>query len=180
MITESQKAKLLEENEGLLISLAKRFNLGMPSYDFEDLLQEARLAFLEYINMTDNLEDVYLSTNFIKKALHQYVVRNAPLSVPYNTYRLMNTEKRKELMHLGNCEDDQFGTTATIDDADANIFLRDFLGKLNHAQSQIVHLKQQGYKRREIAQITGETECQVKKKTQLIAKKLKRTLQQAA
>jgi len=180
-LSENEKIHLIDKNEGLLVSIAKRYYTKNPAIDFEDLLQEAKLAYLECVERAENIEQV---VSFVDKAvrdkLRKYISANSTITIPTRTYYRMNEEKKKQYWGTLYTSDIHEAGVYTLDFPDIKISISDTISKMPPKHKQIIALRLRGYKQREIASILGETSLQIKKKTYIIRNKIRHALKECA
>ena len=84
--TEEENALLVRYN-ALLRREVRLFQKNHPSADTEDLLQEARLAFLRHIRRIDSEKDIFLCKRQIFHALYTHARIMALVYIPHHAFK---------------------------------------------------------------------------------------------
>lgn len=123
----------------------------------EDFIQEARIAFLQYIRTYPESEWA-TCTLTIKGALYEYARRQYPLSVSRHGFAKLLREKPdfypydEYMLSLGGWYEDDL----------TDIDLRQALDNLSESDRQIIRLKLEGYTQKEIGDMIGRPQQTVK------------------
>lgn len=128
------------------VRLAKRKSPAL----LDDLIQEARLAFLQHIR-THNESEWAACTLTIKGALYEYARREYPLSVSHHGFG----KALKKQIQFHPIDEYLTALGEWYEDDHTDIDLREALTQISEADKQIVALKLEGMSVKEIASRTG-------------------------
>lgn len=116
---------------------------GNSTVEFEDLLQEARLAFLEHIRKVEDESQICACFYDILRAMHRHCAEMAPIHIPIN---LFNQEIGKYTTVPLDVLDNSESADDFEHDIERRIMMDEFLDSLSETDRKIVASKLQGRK----------------------------------
>ena len=116
---------------------------GNSTVEFEDLLQEARLAFLEHIRKVDDEGQICACFYDILQAMHRHCAEMAPVRIPINRFN-------QEIGKYTTVPLDVLDNSESTDDleygVERRIMMNEFLDSLSETDRKIVVSKIEGRK----------------------------------
>ena len=116
---------------------------GNSTVEFEDLLQEARLAFLEHIRKIEDEGQLCACFYDILQAMHRHCAEMAPVRIPINRF---NQEIGKYTTVPLDALDTLESTVDFEQSVECRIMMDGFLDSLSETDRKIVASKLQGRK----------------------------------
>lgn len=175
-MTMQQKEDLLAQYDNLIWSTVHRFSKRNPcsTDNPDDLYQEAVLAFFRYVEKAGG--ELNLASSFpfhqISHALCQHVLVGRIVSIP--TRHTSDFKRRiASLPKQVGFNIDSFGPayeTKSTDDVIEKIYFDQFVGTLSATEKNILRMKAEGKRNREIANTLGVADYQVTRQLQRMKK----------
>lgn len=146
--TKAQETDLLNRYEPYLRRLVLEFHHmgGSQGVDnTEDLLQEARIAFVQHLRRISNESEIPVCRIRILNALHGYCRAMAPVKIPRYCFS-------KELRKIGRAEPDEIDSTCFVEPECVTFpaELSDFADTLTEDERVTLLMKMDGHTSREI------------------------------
>lgn len=173
MTTQENEQRTLAEYDNMLWGFVHQFlrRCKSPSVYAEDLIQEARMAFLSFIR-THKAEELYQCRLTILHALCDAVKRCYPISMPRgvfldrgkrNSYHFSDIDELPEVMDGGN----------SYESIELMNQIREISDTLSDKTHELVRLKLQGYSNREAARQLGISDAAVSRRLKQIRQRLR-------
>ena len=145
-LTQAQEMMLLRKYKPYLVSLARDYcnHVSLPFSDcLDDLIQEARIAFLRHIRRIESEDDIYLCKIHVLSAMSKYKESMHVVRIAHNAY----AEHKDKSTRVSVDERDR---AVTSEETEVRLHFEEFLGTLNQEERDLLTLKEQGYRNREI------------------------------
>ena len=175
-MTKQQELEILTNYEPLLKKTVYNFiqRCNVRTLSAEDLMQEARMAFLQHIR-THKPEEYGRCRFTILHALCDAVLRQYPVSMPRAVF--FDRGKREQWVMVNLDDEVQYeARNGGYDAADLAAQIMDVVGTLPEEAMKLVKLKLERYSNREAAQKLGMTDVQVSR----MLKQIRRLLEDDA
>lgn len=168
-MTHSHEELIMRQYESMLQRIVSSFRrrCSYPTTSEADLLQEARIAFLEHIRM-HNEHEYTRCYRTILHALFDAVRRDYPVYVPYGVFR---THDFKKISTISYDAVEVTSDNESFENIEAASTVSAFLGKLTKQEQQLIKHKIDGMTNREAGQRVGLSDVQVSRALRRIRKK---------
>lgn len=174
-LTTNEEALLLERYEMFLQKRVRQYckNVTLPmSGTWEDLMQEARIVFLEHIRSMKDMSEVMNCWHDMTHALCLYKEAQFVVKLPHHAYK----ERHKQYTSIPLDDiDKDYSSPFSTDDILSKVELDRFLDTLGCDERMIVERRLDGFNNREILPFTSiRSEPQFSRRLGGIKKKVKR------
>lgn len=153
-MSREQEAELLKQYMPLLRKLVNRFCIRMDVREDirEDLIQEASIAFVIHLRRMDSLDQAGRCRTPVQRALYDFLERMSPVHIPH--YRYYAEHRGITVISISTDSDTLWGLVEEADVEGAAV-IRDFIGRLEPREQQMLALRASGYSNREIVRQLG-------------------------
>lgn len=126
---------------------------GKCMVEYDDLMQEARLSFLEHIRRIDDKRQICACRSSIIHVLYDQCMLRAPVHIA--EHRFKNEIKSVKTASFEEVDERECVVNDFEEDMDRKIMMECFLNSLSKSDRRILELKQSGFKGQEIARAMG-------------------------
>lgn len=130
----------------------RRYHRNYGEYD--DLLQEARIAFLSYLRNMQESDDIMICKYQIYSALYNYMISMAPVSIPRQIFK--DTVKRFSAVPLelaeNVCDESRFE-----DEVDSRLLINAFMETASDFDRKVLEMKLRDCSGKEIVEALGHS-----------------------
>lgn len=166
-LSREQEVELLTKYRPYLARMVREYLSRVPldaAVHYEDMMQEANLAFLLHIRKMREITDVYLCRLHVFAALRRYRESQFIVNIPH--YRF--SEYRNSFSACALTPDRE--SEATSGEVADELLADEFLDTLSENEHAAVELRQDGYTNREIGRKIGLKDWQITRLFQRIAR----------
>ena len=156
---QANEEQIIQQYEPMLQRIVKNFRrrCSHPTTSEADLLQEARIAFLEHIR-THEEQDYSRCYRTIIHALFETVRRDYPVYVPYGAFRKHDYNK----ITLIDCDAVEVPSASNeLEKIEVTSMFLGFIDELTQEERQLIKLKMNGMTSREAGRRIGMSDVQV-------------------
>ena len=171
VLSKVQEEALVKKYDRLVWYIVHRFKRRNNSKlaNEEDLYQECMLVLIQHLRSTESLENYNPPIRDMINAMCRYTLGEQVVFVPKRTSdytdRINTVYKAVDYSFVDLDEDKRENTTENVV---MHMFFRDFISSLSGQDLEIVRLKLDGYRNREVAQKLGISDVNVTRKLKRI------------
>lgn len=140
-LTSEEESALLARYEHWLRKMVNRLSNNMQASACEDLMQEARIAFLLHIREITSEKDIFMCNRNVQNAIFEHARRMSPIHISKKDFA--NQRERFEQVP----ESELMEHTIHFDEDTIlhNIIWHNFLSRIKPDERMVLFLKAQGY-----------------------------------
>lgn len=154
-LTTEEENQIIEQFERKLVGCVLKFRPGKPgSYsDYDDLLQEARIAFLLHIRKAEDRSTFHVCEVSVFCALHKYVEDMSLISIPHYRFPEESKAVQRAADDIYNLDEGLFVDRSASPYEE--VLMDQFLASLPDKHREVLRLKLEGFNQQEITQMLG-------------------------
>lgn len=139
--TLQEESALVDRYAGLLRKVVRRFYSAHESLDFEDLMQEATIAFIEHLRAVESADNVGACKETLFRALYDHARQMHLVKIPHYAFHAHQKGYRRAPTGALDVMPDQ----GTEDEWICDMALRDLLAGASPKERLAIVLKLHGY-----------------------------------